>query len=799
MTNNLKPAGLRHTALALALMAMFSPVHAEDDEVAQLIRPDSSVSVGIGALSGDKYDRSIFGQYNGKRRDDAYGVLDIDYNTRDDATGTWTHLKALNTALDNREISFVREKQGDYKYLVEYSELTREYPRTINSGMTGEGTTTPVLNRLATPGSGRNIDLKTERKAATMAYEKWISPQLQIEANFKNEEKKGARLWGRGYDCDAYVCGSSTSTAISQSSYAKSATLLLPEPIDAVTKQMDMRINFHDDKLLLSFGYYGSFYNNSNGNISAVVPNAFNSGLGTPLPGYPAVGGNIIDGGGTSLQNVLQSPLALPPDNQAHQFYIDGSYAFSRAVKANFKVGYTHASQNDSFSGNGLTGAPPGVDSLDAKVDTLLTQFGFTARATSKLSFLANVRYEDRDDKTPLRLYNVVGEAVTPATTPASYTKTGAYWYNNRTSNKKTAAKVEASYRLAPEWRATLGGDYNAIERAVPTSLAEDNVGGLTALRGKNHESGYRAEIRRSMSETLNGAISYSSSKRSGSDWTSLSTLDPTVTGTTAANLALINAYCGGVACYGQKLSYAAILALSGNTPFPMSQTDLKRDKWKLSLDWNPTERLNVQLMLEDGRDTNTAPYAELNGGKGWRSNGISLYSLDAAYTVSDKLSFNAYASHSDQTQHINHSTGYMADLNNLNDTAGIGMTYRVNGKLQLNGTLAWLDDRNKYGVGASTGVSGTTVTAPSAANLAQAAIGLPDATFRQVGLRLAGTYALRKNADLRVDYGYSRVKFYEWQWSNEGIPFTYSDNTTVAMQNRQNVSDIAVRYIYRF
>jgi len=101
--------------------------------------------------------------------------------------------------------------------------------------------------------------------------------------------------------------------------------------------------------------------------------------------------------------------------------------------------------------------------------------------------------------------------------------------------------------------------------------------------------------------------------------------------------------------------------------------------------------------------------------------------------------------------------------------------------------------------VAAASGVSGTTVTAPSAANTAQAAIGLPDATFRQIGLRLAGMYALQPNADLRIDYGYSRVKFYEWQWSNNGVPFTYSDNTTVNMQNRQNVADIAVRYIYRF
>jgi MtrB/PioB family decaheme-associated outer membrane protein len=798
MNSNLKQPALRRTALALALMAIFSTASAED-EVAQLIKPDSVVIVGLGALSGGKDDRAIYGQYNGKRNSDAYAIVDIDWVTRDDATGTWMRIKVADGGLDDREVSFSREKQGAWKYTAEYSELNREYPRTINTGMTGVGTTSPVISRLAKAGTGANVNIGTERKAAGLGYEQWLTPQLQFEANFKNEDKSGARLWGRGYACAAYVCGSSTTTAMNQANFAAGALLLVPEPIDSSTKQIDMRLNYNDDKLLLSFGYYGSMYNNANGSLNPIVPNAFNSGLGVALPGYPAVGNNIIAGGGMSLQNVLQSAMALPPDNQAHQLYLDGSYGFSRTVKANFKIAYTHASQNDNFAANGLTGAPAGVDSLGAKVDTLLTQFGLTARPTSNLSLLANVKYDHREDKTPLYRYNLEAEAATPATTPASYTNNGAAWFNNRTSNTKTVAKVEASYRLSPAWRATLGGDYNEIKREVPTSAADDNVAGLTALRAKTEESGYRLELRRSMSETLNGSLSYSESKRTGSDWTTLSTLDPAIAGTTAANLALINQYCGGKACYGQKLSYAAILALSGNSVFPLSLTDVKRDKWKFSLDWNPTERLNVQLVAEDGKDTNNAPVSALYGGKAWRESGVSLYSLDAGYTLSEKFSLNAYASHGEQTQHINHSTGYMADLHNFNDAAGLGLKFKATSKLNLTATLAYLNDRNKYGVAAASGVSGTTVTVPSAANTAQAAIGLPDATFRQIGLRLAGMYALQPNADLRIDYGYSRVKFYEWQWSNNGVPFTYSDNTTVNMQNRQNVADIAVRYIYRF
>ena len=38
--------------------------------------------------------------------------------------------------------------------------------------------------------------------------------------------------------------------------------------------------------------------------------------------------------GGTSLQNVLQLPMALPPDNQAHQFYVSGNYAWTPKTRS---------------------------------------------------------------------------------------------------------------------------------------------------------------------------------------------------------------------------------------------------------------------------------------------------------------------------------------------------------------------------------------------------------------------------------------------------------------------------------
>lgn len=803
--NTSKHTTLRLSAMALAMLGVYGQALADDDSLAQFLKPSSSVSVGVAAVNGDSANRAIFGQYNGWRKERAEPVLDLDYVLRDDGSGTWTIASIKDLALPGREVSVLKEKQGDWKWSAAYAEIERDYPRTVNTAMTGAGTYTPTVARLSTAGTGSSLDLKTTRRATSLAFEKWMGQSLQLELSFRNEDKSGARLWGRGYDCAAYVCGSSTATAVNQANFVKNALLMLPEPVNTSTQQLDARLNYRTDKLLLSLGYYGTLFNNSYGSMTASVPNSFNNGLGTgALPGYPAVTGAIIAGGGTSLQNVLQLPTALPPDSQSHQLYVDGNYALAAKTKMTFKLAYTYASQNDNFAANGLTDGPAGVSGLGAKVYTTLAQLGVSSRPTSNLSLLANARYEKKNDQTPQYLYSVEPIGVLPATVPASFTNTGAYWNNALTSSKREAFKLEGSYRLPADMRATLGADYSSLEREVPTDIHEDKVAGLSALREKNHETTWRAELRRSLSDTLNGGLSYSKTKRSGSDWTSLSQLNPATPGISATNLALIKQYCGGVLCYGQQMPAASILGFSATTIFPMSMIDLDRHKWKLSGDWNPTERFSMQLVLEDGKDRNTEPLNAVVGGKGFRDSKVALHSLDASYAFSEAWKLSAFASHTDQTQHINHSTGYIADLNNVDNAAGLTLTGKLGSKVNAGATLSWLRDVTHYGLNASVTTTGAlpgplTAVAPSAANLAQVAIGLPDVTYRQLALKLFANYAVQKNADVRVDFVHQRVRFNEWTWQNNNVPFLYADNTTVNMLGDQRVSYLGVRYIYRF
>lgn len=766
MTHAKLNLGISQTIIALSVIAAFGPAHAEGDDVAQYIKPDSSVSVGLGAVNGDSRDRSIFGQYTGMRKESGYLLLDFDMVKRDDATGLWTIFDGRNLGLDNRELRFSQQKQGDWKYSVEYNEIVRHDPRTINTGLQGAGTTTPTVVRLTAPGTGQDLDLELKRKSVSLGAEKWLTPTLMFEASFKNEEKDGSRIFGRGYQCASYVCANTASAT-----NVATVLLMLPEPVNSSTKQFEAKLNYAGERLRVSTGYYGSFFTNSHGNLTASVPGILNNPFGGVGPLAPAAAS------GTSLQNVMQMPTALPPDNQAHQFYVSGNYAFTPTTRATFKYAYTHATQNEDFLGTGLTGAPAGRSDLGGRIDTTLLQAGLTAKPMPKLSLLANVRFEDKKDKTPLAYYNIEGN-MAPATS-----RNQPIWTNGNLPNKKLAGKMEAGYQLPQGYRATLGVDYESIDRGTFTPT--DNVAGLSGLRQKTEETGYRAELRKALTETFGGAVSYVSSRRDGSSWLQLYSINNGV-GTNTSPLPNT-----GV----NPVSDSTIYSRTGI--FPMMLMNRERDKVKLSADWNPIEQLSLQFIVEDGKDKYRAPTT-----KGLQDTGMRLYSVDAALTLSEKWKLTGYASQGEQTLHVAQGNfGYLADLRNKTTTVGLGLVAKPSSKLEMGGNLTYGNDVSSYGLGVDGGVPPYTAANITTLtnNHAQADIGLPDVTYRQTTLKLYGKYALEKNADVRVELIHQRVRFNEWSWGYGGVPFAYADNTTIGMNQIQNVTFLGASYVYKW
>ena len=93
---------IRPSALTMTLLALSAPaLAAEPDEVTELSKPESSISLGIGYASDDS---RRFGQYTGITEEGGYGLADISIANRNDDTGTWILLEGRNLGLDNRDL-----------------------------------------------------------------------------------------------------------------------------------------------------------------------------------------------------------------------------------------------------------------------------------------------------------------------------------------------------------------------------------------------------------------------------------------------------------------------------------------------------------------------------------------------------------------------------------------------------------------------------------------------------------------------------------------------------------------------
>jgi MtrB/PioB family decaheme-associated outer membrane protein len=755
--------------MAVAVLAASAPVYADEAEIAGLTQPDSFISVGIGGVTGPENERGVFGQYNGWLIPNAALLLDFDINRRDEASGTALYFRGSHLGLTDREVFMSYEKQGDWKFGGELSELVHSELRTINSGLLGMTTPNPVVARLPAPGTGTDSVLSIKRVGLGLNAEKWLTRNLRFEANFRTEDRTGARTSGTGYDCkgqgnaeDSYVCtGKPGNTTV------KWALLMLPEPVNTTSRQIEARLDYHHQGLNVNFGYYGSFFINEYLSRQATVPNILNSPTGGPATLFPAA----PVPGGTSLQNVLQLPFALAPNNQANQFYLSGNYQFTPTTIGTFKYAYTRATQDQDFAASGLANAPAGSSSLGGLVNNTLLQLGLTARPMPRLNLLANVRYDNKDDKTPRALYNL---------------NDTDRWYNFLVPSTKVVGKLEASYLFQGNTRGTVDLDYASNERSVPTSILVDRIAGLDVLRAKNEEKGYKLELRRAMSDTLTGAISYAGGRRTGSDWTSLST---------SATMAA-----AGLG-YGQTGSAAQFLAVSPATAFPMNMADVDLGKLKLSASWTPTEALEVQLNMDSGKSTNVTGSNAIAGAKAWQEAATSYYALDASYAITSRWKINGYISQGSARTRVNQ--GYLADLTMRGNGIGFGVKGQPTGQLQVGALVGYLEDTSKYGLVAAPTFTGTmpniTQVPPGASDVAQAAIGLPDVSYQSLNVSLYGTYDLSRQSAVRVNVVYQHTRFSEWSWVNNGTSFVYSDDTTLSMNPNQSVTLVGISYIYRF
>jgi len=680
------------TAAATSLLCAFGPaVAAEDDAVTELTKPSSSMEVGFGYVSENN---QRFGQYNGLTNNGGYGLLDLNVVQRDDATGTWLRFSGRNLGLDNRELRFENNRQGNWGYFIEFSQTPRFDPYTVTTRLAGIGGTTQAIAGNAT---AQEYHLKTQRDALTLGFDKQISSGLGVQVRYRNEEKNGERLWGQG---------------------TFGTWRFLTDPIDQTTKQLEATLNYSAGGLQLSGGYYGTAFENRNGVVN--VTNAA-----------------VLFAG--------SDQMALPPDNQSHQLYLAGGYNLSKTTRATFKFAYGTITQNEAFATNPVAGAP---GSLNGRIDTTLAQFGLTTRPLPALTLRADLRYENRDDKTPVFVY-FPAQAVANATTDGS---------NEPRDIKTQSGKLEASYKLPVQFTLTGGLEYVEKMRNSPPVRA-------VSYREKTDETSLRAELRRSISETLTGAVSMIHSVRDGS---------PFLVNT--GNLSAVT---------------------TGDLVAPLHLADRDRNTWRLTLNWMPTDPLSLNFRFDESRDkytgTNLTPF-DFGPRKGRAQN----TSLDGAYAFSSALQATAWISHNLNTFEdalCRQSTPntcpatlanpiWGADLRNISDSFGLGLRAKASPKLELSADVVETRVRDVMNL---LSISPTGATPP-----------LDEIHTKVTTWTLAAKYALQGNSGLRATFVHDQYRTDDWTWANWN--YTPAEGaTTIKQAPNQKVNFLGLSYYYRF
>ena len=566
--------------VAAAFCMAAAPTHAQEmaDDVKALTTPVSSFEIGIiGAIN----DTNSVGLYSGVDEMDAFPLLNGRYITRDDETGTWVRIEGNNLGLTSRDVSLEYEHQGDWKAWINYSQLQRSEPLRVFTGLSGIGDNVQFVS-----GTGiREVDLEQDRYEGEFGLQKRFTETLDVEVSYRREYKEGDRLWG-----------------IRQNG---SNIFFVTDPVDYWHHEANAEVNYTGSRLQLTGGTLISLFENNHAEL-----------------------GN----------DTANSRISLPSDNQAYKAYLNGAYRFTPTTQGTFKFSYNLMTQDEdfftapTFPGNSRT-------DLGGEVHNYLGHVGLSSRPFEDLTLRAKVRYERRDDETPLDQFIT-----------ESSSRDG---FNVAFSRDTLTIDGEASYQLPMDFLLIASAQYEDWERSfLPARQA--------SWREDTEEYTGGVRLRRRLTDTLGAEAGYSYAQREGSHW----------------------------------LVPGRLPTIGVNLVDPIHWGDRDRHKVSVSTDWTPTERLALQARVDATLDS----YDGLTLGP--RDGHSVNASIDANYQIARYWSLAGWVSRSEIFRdQATFGSGQIweADLTNTGYAVGLGLRGEPTSDLTVGADTQYSYDKNEY------------------------------------------------------------------------------------------------------
>ncbi len=425
---------------------------------------------------------------------------------------------------------------------------------------------------------------------------------------------------------------------------------IIPNKIDTDHNQVTANLNFTGKKGYAQVGYYGSYFTN---NVTSMSWQNWKIG-----PSAAAV-----------------QTMSSAPSNTFVQFSGTAGVKISAATKLVVDGAYGRGTQNEVFLTDASTPVVPGT-SLHGLVANTLLHAKLTARPAKSLHLAAAFRYNNRDNQTPVNIYQYADAGETPeasALFPAgSGNPLGPVLAQNANANRpysreERTASFDADYSIASGQWITVGDDFQRLNRSCPGSWIS------CADAGTTNENTVRAEWR-TMGYLITGRVDYAYSTRRSPDYNenaflalvpyaNVSPIGAT-DGATAYAFMIMNGWNG----WGPAAGYAPTTG-NANLFFPSNNAlanaayannnriselvgmrryyvaDRNRQKLRGTLMWQATDALSFESSLDLNNDDYPTTVYGLQHAKNWAVNTEGTYavsadlSADVFYTYENELS----------------------------------------------------------------------------------------------------------------------------------------------------------------
>jgi len=669
-------------------------------------RPTSTAEVGPGTVGDDSFKA---GEYSGLDDKGFFGIANIDlrggsagYNS--DNTLRW-RIRGNDLGLDSRGLAAEIGQQGRFRFNFGFDQLPRNRSDTYQTPFDGAGSsvltlprswivptvagvsgtningnvtsarglvpsigTAPYINSSTTSAAGslvtptadqmalviaaanadlplfHNVDLFTKRTSFTVGVNYHFDDRWGVDASVRPEHKEGLKPMG----------------TVSRNTGADISTIV-PDVINNDHDQMNASLNFKGAKTFAQFAYYGSRFRNS-------VPSISWQNWATP----------------TGVVNTMSST----PGNDFNQFNFSAGVNVSPTAKLVADGSYGRSRQNDRFLTDSTTPVVP-VSSLNGLVDTTSFRVKYTAKPAKTLNLLASYRYDERDNRTAVHIFQYADAGEAPAAN-ASFpdgpnNPLGAVLAQNANANRPYSRRLhqinaDADYAIARRQWIKAGYDFENVNRFCSGSWI------ACADADTTNEHTLRAEWRTNAGPDFSARAAYAYSARRTPSYNENAFLAlvpyANVVPAAAANgmTALAFMAANGWTGYGPTLGFAATTG-NMNLFFPSNNAlanamyannnriselpgmrryyvaDRNRNKLRSSLAWQASDALSFQGGLDFNKDTYPDAVYGLQTSKSWAIN------VDGTYLFGEDFSADVFYSYEDM-RGLSAGNSYTANSN---------------------------------------------------------------------------------------------------------------------------------------